>query len=51
MKAEEHYELAANAVRRKKYPQAVGYFFKTLKADPDYAEARKGLRAVSLGSV
>jgi len=48
MNAEEQYELAANAVRRKKYPQAIGYFFKTLKADPDYAEARKGLRAVSL---
>lgn len=48
MKAEEHFELAANAVRRKKYPQAIGYFFKTLKADPDYAEARKGLRAVAL---
>ena len=48
MTAEEFYELAANAVKRKKFKQAKGYFIKALVKDPEYIEARRGLRAVSM---
>jgi tetratricopeptide (TPR) repeat protein len=48
MTGEEFYELAANAVKRKKYKQAKGYFMKALGKDPEYVEARRGLRAVAM---
>ncbi len=47
-KALDHYESAANAVRRQKFPQAIKFFLKSLAKDPDYIEARRGLRAVAL---
>lgn len=47
-KALDHYESAVNAVRRQKFPQAIKFFLKSLAKDPDYIEARRGLRAVAL---
>lgn len=46
MNNEELYQLAANAVRRKKYSDATEYFLKILSTDPEHIDARKGLRLV-----
>lgn len=48
MTGEECYESAANAVKRKKFKQAKGFFLKALAKEPEYIEARRGLRAVAL---
>jgi tetratricopeptide (TPR) repeat protein len=48
MTTEEFYELAANAVKRKRFTQARDYFIKCLEKDPEFVEARKGLRAVAI---
>jgi tetratricopeptide (TPR) repeat protein len=48
MTSDETYELAANAVRRKQFKKAINYFKKILKKEPDYINARKGLRAVQV---
>ncbi len=48
MTSDETYELAANAVRRKQYKKAINYFSKILKKDPEYINARRGLRAVQV---
>ena len=46
MDNDELYQLAANAVRRVKYDDAMTYFLQILDKDPEYVEARKGLRLV-----
>lgn len=51
MTNDEIYELAANSVRRKQFKKAINYFIKILKKDPEYIEARRGLRAVEINSV
>lgn len=48
MTNDEIYEFAANAVKRKKFSQAIDYFLKILKDDPEYIEARRGLRIVEV---
>ena len=48
MTSEEFYELATNAVRRKKYDQARDYFIKSLEKDPENIESRKGLNVLAL---
>lgn len=45
--SDELFRSAADAVKRKKFSQAVSYFEQILEADPEYIDARKGLRAVA----
>ena len=48
MTSEEFYELAINAVKRKKFDQARDYFLKSLAKDPENIESRKGLHVLAL---
>jgi len=47
MNSEELYELATNAVRRKQFKQAKGYFIKAITKEPDNIKLWQGLRTVS----
>lgn len=46
MNSEELYKIAADAVKRKRFKQALGFFDQILDKEPEFIEARKGIRAV-----
>ncbi len=46
MNSDQLYKIAADAVQRKKYAQAIEFFTQILEKDPEFVEARRGLRAV-----